>query len=191
MKHLKQIITVVALAIFMLISCSENELMDSSQEKTISLKSILSLNNFKELYPKEYNLLNTEYIQNNTGIIKSSNELKDLNYFTLPTMIDNNVVGRLLYYNGETQYIDFSNYKNEVTIHIITKDKFKSSVTIPTVYNSKNDIYEISEHQNRGWLCGVGCTLATMAIIASDGPLPLMDIIAVAFYGVCMADCLE
>ncbi len=187
MKNFKKIVSVCTLALVMLVSFNVNA--QDLKENTIILKSISSLNNFKEQYPKEYNLLNTEYIQNDEGIIESSNELKGLNYFTIPTMIDNNVVGRLLYYNGETQYIDFSNYKNEVIIHIITKDKIKSSVTIPMVYNSKNDVYEISGYQNRGWLCGVGCTLATMAIIASDGPAPLMDIIAVAYYAVCMADC--
>lgn len=191
MKSIKQIITIVAIAIFMFTSCSKNEQIDVLQDESISLKSITNLNDFKAEYPKEYNLLNVEFIQNDKGIIKTQAELKDLNFFTIPAIVNDNVVGRLLYYNGEIQYVDYTNFKNEVSIITFSKDKLKSSVMLPTIYNSVNDTYEVSLYQNKasGFLCGVGCTLATMAIIASDGPAPLMDIIALAYYSVCMAEC--
>lgn len=38
-------------------------------------------------------------------------------------------------------------------------------------------------------LCAAGCTLGTIGIAASDGPLPLMDAVAAAFYITCNGGC--
>jgi len=39
--------------------------------------------------------------------------------------------------------------------------------------------------------CKVSCTVGAMAIAASDGPSPLMDILAIAYQVSCLAACIE
>ncbi len=60
----------------------------------------------------------------------------------------------------------------------------------PTIYDPKTDSYLIANSSNatNGW-CEVACTLGAMAIAASDGPVPIMDALAIAYGIACLADC--
>jgi len=66
------------------------------------------------------------------------------------------------------------------------KDEYGFNVPI---FNDDND-YETE------WGCGLsmslctaGCVLGTIGIAAADGPLPMMDVVAAAFYVTCNAGC--
>jgi len=51
------------------------------------------------------------------------------------------------------------------------------------------ELYRDNRCQGQLMLCTGGCTLASLAIAASDGPLPFMDAIAVSTYIVCNGHC--
>ncbi len=51
------------------------------------------------------------------------------------------------------------------------------------------EVYADNRCQGQLMLCIAGCTLASIAIAASDGPLPFMDAVAVSTYVVCNGHC--
>jgi len=107
---------------------------------------------------------------------------------TVPIIKDENVIGRFYGINNGTEgfYVDFSNYTKEITVYdannplireVIKMELNDEGMYVP-ILNNKTIFY-----------CRLSCTIGTMAISASDGPLPLLDILAVAYFASCMAGC--
>ncbi|MFT5892407.1 MAG: hypothetical protein ACI9Y7_002517 [Dokdonia sp.] len=186
MKTIKIFITIAIVAITGNMSA---QIIDTNKPQN---STIPTLEDFKKDFPKAYSNLDTSLIQNNKGdIVTSLKDLSNLDFFTLPVIINNNVVGRVYQSKGNISYVDYSNYKKEVKLNILRNDKSKTSFTSNMLYNSKDKTYSIDNNgQNRTW-CEIGCTLGGIAIAISDGPLPVLDILAVATTAACVAGCNE
>lgn len=82
----------------------------------------------------------------------------------------------------------------------LTKDRL---FDMPIVFNPEYQILvpdfnngyftEVKDNRCQGnfTLCSAGCTLAAVAVAASDGPLPFMDAIALAGWSTCQGLCLS
>jgi len=49
--------------------------------------------------------------------------------------------------------------------------------------------FQAKNFQVEDFWCGVNCTVVAMVIAASDGPAPLMDILAISYQVSCLAQC--
>jgi|GEM_PF-2413869 len=94
---------------------------------------------------------------------------------------------RFIESNKKLNLLDVSTSKMYI-FDMVYSDEYGFSVPI---FNDDYDYYYETE-----WGCGLsmslcttGCALGTIDIAASDGPLPLMDVVAAAFYIACNADC--
>ncbi|MEC5394891.1 hypothetical protein [Bergeyella sp. RCAD1439] len=66
-----------------------------------------------------------------------------------------------------------------------SEDNFEIGNPINIVYNSDIDGYVATS----SFWCKAACTAAALAMIAADGPSPVMDAIAVAYQIACVANC--
>ncbi len=149
--------------------------------------TIPTLDDFRTNFPTLYKNLDTRFIQNAKGDrVTSLSELSRIVYFTLPAVKKGEVVGRLFSHNGNVQYLDLKNYKKVIDVSIVSGGGL-STFSAVTKLDTRKNVYTVNV-QNRGW-CEVSCAIGTIAIAASDGPSPLMDILAVAYAVSCLNDC--
>ncbi len=68
-------------------------------------------------------------------------------------------------------------YTETVTIYDVNNSSFVENVKM--VYDPERKMYiPVNLKSANGFWCGLSCGLGTIAIAASDGPTPLMDILA-------------
>ena len=51
------------------------------------------------------------------------------------------------------------------------------------------ELNQMESVSGNGFWCKASWTIGAMAIAASDGPSPLMDVLAIAYQVACLADC--
>jgi len=173
-----------------LFSCSSDETIDNSK---LDLSKLKSLNEFEQQFPTEYSKLETGNMQDREGyIIKSLEKFNSQDYFTMPILENNIVVGRIFSNKGDVQYLDLKNYKKEITISYFSKEKNNLTATFPMIYDKKIEAYIVdnSYSQKISW-CEWSCYLGVAAMAISDGPAPIMDIIAIAYGVTCIEGCNE
>lgn len=114
---------------------------------------------------------------------------KHFSFFVAFPIIENElVIGRYIGLADESiaLYIDFSVYTNKITVYDVNdSSQFQD---FQMIYNSETGNYEVV-NTNRGFWCSVNCTVVALVIAASDGPSPLMDILAIAYQVSCLAQC--
>lgn len=196
MKHLKQIVSVITLALIMLAS-GNVDAQDKKMTEPVKSGPIISLagnltyptlREFSKQYPKEYKNINVNFIQNSKGnVIKSIEELSKITYFTAPIIENSKVVGRIVFTKGDLVYLDYQNYKKNINTVLFKKNKTVVKLSLKTLL-SKNK-YKVNISQSKINWCAIQCTIAAVAIAASDGPSPLMDILAISFQISCLASC--
>src|SRR5690606_8709629 len=145
-------------------------------------------NNFSEVKGKT----NFDYLQ---GLFFDNNENKnsspgDFSGYAVPVMDGAKVVGRYIWTEDQEKgvYIDYTSYEDYVTIYSLTDHN--DIQKIATTLNPETDIYE-PVYENKGFWCGAACAVGTIAIAASDGPVPVMDVLAAAYAVTCLASCNE
>lgn len=186
MKKSYSILLIIAIILF---SCTEN--IDTVDQQTIDPKFTV----FKESFPRLANNMNTDYLQDFSGYrenpsLLSEGEATEIEAITFPIMEEEKVIGRYYGLVDESSaiYIDYSDYQNKITIYDVNNPS--AFETLKPDLKSKFGGYT-TESTSKGGLCAVGCGLAAAAIIASDGPAPFMDLVAVSYLAVCLADCEE
>lgn len=145
---------------------------------------------FKKNFPCEFENIGIEYVQREITN-KSGGDNLSKSGISFPIIDDGKVIGRYLGLSDQSAatYIDFTDYENQVTVYdVLDPSKFQ---IFKMIYNPEKGLYEpIILKSTTGFWCGAACALGTIAIAASDGPSPLMDILAVSFSVACLADCL-
>lgn len=171
-------------AILLIVSCSQDSIVkkSSQQEKVIPVFST-----FNENFPYLAKNIDYNYLQK-VGDSKKSSGASNPEAFAAPVIKDGVVLGRYVgLANGKNaMYIDYSDYKNSITIYDVNNpENYK---TLPTRLNEETGVYEVIQ-STKGFCCGAACGFGTVAIMATDGSLPFMDIIAVGFANSCLANC--
>lgn len=144
---------------------------------------------FKQNFPCEYENINFDYLQESKST-KSSESNTD--YIVFPVMEDGKVVGRYIGLADQSSaiYIDLRDYTNTVTVYDVINSSLHETVSM--VYDSEKGIYiPASLKSANGFWCGLSCGIGTVAIAASDGPSPLMDILAASYAAACLTECLQ
>ncbi len=170
------------LVTLVIISCQSN-----NDEDLLNSEFSVFKKNFPELAPK-ISYSNVQKIINNYSA-KSENFMDGI---TFPIMDNNEVIGRYMGTSDEniSVYIDFSDYKNIITIYDATNpSKFQSVKMV--LDHSTNTYKPDPKLQAKDFWCNMTCTIGAIAIASSDGPAPLMDALAVSFVIACLADCAE
>lgn len=156
-----------------------------------------------------------EYIENDYTFVKATNLLE---YAVIQKVVnvyereDSNSVYDYVFVfdNEEIVYANFNIKNNEIEIiHGIKKNtskfkRIKNDNNLFKILDLENGIFlgdDVAnlEGQNKVdascsgtlMLCSAACVLATGAVAVSDGPLPLMDILAAATYVICNAACVS
>jgi len=184
MKIFKIIISASLLCLLSLISCNRSD--DQFVEKTTPLEFKVFKNNFPHLS----SMFNVDYIQTadlDLGTYKSSQTT--IKGVTFPIIEDNKVIGRYIGISDESKgvYLDYSDYTNKIVAYDANNPSFNK--TFRMVYNQDNQNYEPVLNGTKSYWCEITCCLGALAISAGDGPAPVMDIIALAFFTSCMIDC--
>jgi hypothetical protein len=170
----------ISLSLFTL-SCTKNE--DQPIVQSDALKQ------FEKNFNTEFSQLNYGFIQDTKSIEFPNKSEDQISFSTIPVVNGDDVVGRFFEYSdGDAYYVDFSNYTKEIVIY---------NVLDPSDYEVVGMVYDPSSNSyvpnysgsNKTFMCKVACTLGAMAIAASDGPVPLMDVLAVAYQVACVASC--
>lgn len=143
---------------------------------------------FKKNFPCEYNNINFDYLQESKSTKSSDNTA---NFIIFPVMEDGKVVGRYLGFTDQSYaiYIDMSDYTNSVIVYDVINPSLHETVSM--IYDSEKGIYiPVSLKSASGFWCGLACGIGTVAIAASDGPIPVMDALAATYAVACLASCL-
>lgn len=121
---------------------------------------------------------------------KENNEivgyLLESNLFNVYTEISSETVFNSI--DLETgNFVEFENKRkgNDFVLYDITND------VLIAMENTNHSSNRSGGCQGALIICTAGCTLGTIGIGASDGPLPIMDIVAAAFYISCNAGCVN
>ena len=165
----------------MIFSCSKGD--DSIVEKTEALKL------FEKNFKNESQNLNYNYIQKSKKVKLKTNSDSSIDFTTIPIIENQVVTGRFFEYSdGDAFYIDFSDYTKKIIIYdLANPSEFE---IVEMIYNKDSNSYVPNYlGSNKTFMCKVACTIGAMAIAASDGPSPIMDILAVAYQISCVADC--
>jgi len=156
-------------------------------------------NHFKnvdlESYRKTYAPLVGEDGKQYSEILADSYEIKD----------NERVYGYFYNSSSFTTLVLFNEEWNELTVFNLKND---DSLEFERIVSGTGDIQLFDKTNNvlleksinpvsfgpntcgyKLMLCAAGCTLGALAIAASDGPLPIMDALAVSFYIVCNTGC--
>jgi len=166
-----------------MVSCQSNK-----EDDILSSEFLVFTVNFPELASNisydNVQKINTE----NESSFKLERNVKGV---TFPVMIDNVVIGRYIGSTVENTavYIDFTDYKNKIIIYdVYNPSEFES---VDMVLEEYSDSYIPVEYiQTRGgFWCKAACTIQAMAIASTDGPSPVMDVLAIAYGIACMLDC--
>lgn len=166
------------LSVLFIISCTTND--ELKDESNIDLSKLFSV--FKKNFPSEFSKIAVDNIQYAEAI-----DLRVATQgVTYPIMSGNMVIGR--YFGLEDQsraiYFDFTHYTEYITVRDVNNPSY--SIERETIYDPQTNSYIVGDI--RGW-CEVSCTLGAMAIAASDGPSPLMDILAISYGTTCILGC--
>jgi hypothetical protein len=188
MKNLKiKLIVMSGLFLSFLFNSCETENSDTMEQTTES-----EFLNFKTAFPDLESKINYTYIQK-TSSNSNASPKGNLEGVTFPVTNNEEVIGRYIGTADEISaiYIDFSDYKNKITVYDVN-DPSKSENFI-MILDEATNIYspEINSDSGKGFWCDAQCTIAAIAIAASDGPSPLMDILAISFQITCLAACRE
>lgn len=122
-------------------------------------------------------------------------------YYKSIDIVDKGVLlGSIVEIDGQSHYVEkksktmiYNNLENltkKIKFDLVQKDK-NSNYQIPD-FDSLQSSYIYAKSDCNSWsnyVCAAGCTIASIAIAASDGPSPFMDILAVAYQGTCLAGC--
>ncbi|MHA7830598.1 MAG: hypothetical protein ACX93O_05830 [Flagellimonas sp.] len=172
-----------------LASCTEDP--DTVDLQTVNSRFTV----FKEAFPELAKNINTDYLQDFSSYREKPNltgkgDATEIDAITFPVMKEEKVIGRYYGLVDESSaiYIDYSDYQNKIVIYDVNNPS--AFQTLKPDLKSKFGGYT-TETTSKGGLCAVGCGLAAAAIIASDGPAPFMDFVAVSYLAVCLADCEE
>tara|TARA_R110000868_G_C10938104_1_gene766845 strand:- start:2380 stop:2922 length:543 start_codon:yes stop_codon:yes gene_type:complete len=138
---------------------------------------------FKNNFPSEYVNLSIE----NKQVIKNGSN--NLSAIFIPVIDKGIVIGRFFEHSdGEAYYYDLSDYKNQVVTYDVINPKSMQIIGMKLDLNSQSYKPDFSTSKGSFW-CKASCTLGAMAIAASDGPVPVMDVLAVAYATACLIDC--
>lgn len=146
---------------------------------------------FPDLVPKiNINNIQKTNSKNNDRAKSESN----ISGVTFPVMENDEVIGRYFGLSDESSaiYLDFSNYTDYVKVYDVNDPS--SFAVINMVYNKNTGEYEPASQNsfNKSYFwCDLSCTVGALAIAASDGPVPLMDVLAISYQITCMAACRE
>lgn len=180
-------ISMVAFSFIILTSCEK-----SNQERSEINGFEYNLSSFKKYFSYEYEKVSFDNLQTINSNSTKSSDVSSVDGITFPVMVDNKVIGRYIGLSDQSSaiYIDLSDYTNTITIYNVNDPNIFEEFEM--VYNAEENIYEpITLKSATGFWCGVACGLGTVAIAASDGPAPMMDVLAASYAIACMAQCLE
>ncbi|WP_321348721.1 hypothetical protein [uncultured Draconibacterium sp.] len=179
-------IVVISFAIF--ISCDKDGAGVVENNKFYD--SNLTL--FKSNFLVEYEGIDYSNIQDVNSVLTKSSSDSNYEAITFPVMYDGKIVGRYIGLKDQTSaiYIDMSDYTKTITVYnVINPEQYE---VVGMVYDSFDDTYIPNTLKSAsGFWCGVACGLGTVAIAASDGPVPVMDVLAASYAVACLASCLE
>jgi hypothetical protein len=177
----------VLLVTFLVLSCNdEKEIYIEKYNLTEELKSRLDFNfnsyNFQnEKYIAEHDLFVVEILSNSklSGVLVVD---KDMNAKGFGNLKNDNF---LEYYdvNLNKNYIFDMEFSSE---HNLVLPNFNENENI-NLYPRNNSCQ--NSCQGGLILCTATCTLAALAVAASDGPLPFMDVVAAAGWTTCNGTC--
>lgn len=182
MKKTTIITTMMGLLILILISCN------SKRDEVFDQLSSVEFSEFKTNFPNLSSKISFNDIQK--VVINSDNTKTTSNMgVTFPVIDNKTVIGRYIGLSDETKgvYFDLSNYTNQITAYDVHNPS--NYLVIQMTYNPDNDKYEPSLNNLKSYWCEISCCLGAMAIAASDGPSPLMDILAATYCATCIAEC--
>jgi hypothetical protein len=179
MRKFRKISLFLSIILILSSSCSNIKLDDKFKE---------DYEVFKASFPAYAEKISYEHVQ----IVDVSKQFKSTAsqvVVTFPVMQDNEVIGR--YYGTEDEtvayYIDFSNYKNSITIYDVNDPELFQ--TINMIYDPESGLYVPEYSDFKVTWCEVSCLIGAVAIASSDGPSPLMDILAVSYEISCILAC--
>ena len=148
---------------------------------------------FKENFPHLVANISYENLQRSSNLndLSRYNSEEEVVGVSFPVIDEDIVVGRYIGTDDEKTavYMDFTNYEEEIIIYDVNDpSKFNS---YKMELDAENEVYiPVGLNQSRGgFWCAATCTLGALAIAASDGPFPVMDLLAVSFQAACLADC--
>jgi len=201
MKKIQLYLLTITIALLMSNCTSENL-------QTESPSPIFELTLLKEKFPAEFNNLNLGSFKEIDKLLltRNSEVIFDLSVQSYDIENPNGVYGYFLNSSSFTvlALVDVLNEKitifdlinNSKTEFLREKDDKRNIQLFDKTHNRLISAEEsgaagASNSCDAGlMLCGVGCTLATIAIMATDGPLPIMDVVAAAYYVTCNAGCI-
>ncbi|MFD0931416.1 hypothetical protein ACFQ0R_02275 [Psychroflexus salinarum] len=189
MKNLKIKLTIISSLILCSLFLNSCETESSEEFNQSFKKEFLS---FKSSFPELANKIDYKSIQE-TSAENNGKSMTKTSGVSFPIINNNKIIGRYIATIDERSavYIDFSDYQNKIIIYDVNNpSKFES---FEMVLNEKSNTYSpvYNSSLEKGFWCDAQCTLAAIAIAASDGPAPLMDILAISFQITCLASCRE
>lgn len=185
MLQKKGILSLLVVFLAVGFSCSIDEEIRNAQNSNLEFSKFLSeFPEFADNIDKS-SIQRTE-LKNQENTIQAKNQIEGV---TFPIIENGEIVGRYLGLNNESValYFDFTDYKNQVVIYDANDSTRFEIVKID--HDSKSNRYSFEDKYSKGGWCAISCGLGTLAIILSDGPAPVMDLLALAFEAACLADC--
>ncbi len=156
---------------------------------------------FKTSFPDLADKISYKNIQSNIPTKGENSDNKQANLLTFPIMEQNKVIGRYAGTKDERSafYVDLSNYKNKVTLYNV--NNLEDKVTYKMIFDETTNTYKPMNIQTKGgrdggmpWrysLCVGACGVEAVAIASVDGPLPIMDVGALVWFGNCTTGCYD
>lgn len=189
------LVAITSLTVF-LTSCEKDLVQISESNGEVFNETLESIQNldeqnlsaFKSSFPSLIEKAEFNYTQN-VSVPNKMNKKEEIEGTTFPVMNEQEVIGRYLGLNDESAaiYIDFSDYQNQITIYDVNNPtKFE---VVETVFDSKTNSYLPVQKYSKNTWCKASCYIGSMAIAASDGPAPFMDVLAVSYGITCIAAC--
>ncbi|MCK5730796.1 MAG: hypothetical protein KAH68_06960 [Draconibacterium sp.] len=191
MKLLKKYFLTLLILSTVFNSCNKE---DDFIQKPLLTKS---LKTFKNAFPTEFNLLNWNSYKENINLSKVDNKIPDIT-FNLIESIDGN--SYYVEFEGKGFYILYSKINKEINIFKVNDPSkyvimpYDEITLVPDLNSELQMITLKSNLEENYWrysLCIAGCTGVAVAIAATDGPAPLMDIVAIAFQIDCSLGCVD
>jgi hypothetical protein len=197
MKRLSKVLLFGAI-IFLFQNCTLEENL-----QIYSFNTTEALKNFEKNLPLEFSYLDfskaQSYFIDEKGKLLFTSK-KENNYLTIPAIKNGKVIGRFIGFKEDGIYIDLKNYHREIVgINVSNLD---SRLTAKTFFDEKNQnyfpVFDSNSESQRingcgnqlGYnLCLATCAISAIAIAASDGPSPFMDIVAVSYTATCILNC--
>ncbi|RYC52597.1 hypothetical protein [Flagellimonas olearia] len=178
------------------LSCLSLLLSCTKQNEELTIESLHEeFSTFKKAFPNLYVNINPDYIQKSDINSLETLTAKAEVGITFPIIENEKVIGRYFGLCDESiaLYIDYSDYENQIVIYNVNNSaqfaivemelNLETLTYIPIQVSSK-------EYSAKGssW-CAVSCGIGATAIALSDGPAPLMDLVAVTYMAACLTDC--